>query len=147
MATAIDVRDPRAVVEGVYALISGAAGVARDWDRFRTLYLPGARLLRTTVDAHGRVQPAHFSVEEYIANVTELFAREPFHEFATGFRIERFGAVASVRSAYEAKRDPGDPRPFKSGVNFVQLFHDGDRWWIASVVWDNERDGVAERAN
>ena len=146
MAAKIDVRDPRSVVEGVYLIISGAAGAPRDWTTFRTLYLPGARLLRTVVDAAGRAVPAHFSVEEYIANVSELFAREPFHEFATGYRFERFGAVASVRSAYEAKRQPGDPQPFKRGVNFVQLFHDGDRWWIASVVWDNEREGVAERA-
>jgi hypothetical protein len=145
MATTIDLRDPRAVVEGVYTIISGAAGAPRDWDLFRTLYLPGAHLLRTTVEA-GVVRPAHFSVEEYIANVTELFAREPFHEFATGYRFERFGAVASVRSAYEAKRGASDPQAFKRGVNFVQLFHDGSRWWIASVVWDNEREGVVERA-
>jgi hypothetical protein len=24
----------------------------------------------------------------------------------------------------------------------VQLYHDGDRWWVISVLWDNERTGV-----
>lgn len=146
MTHAIDLRDPRSIVDGVYALISGPAGAPRDWDRWRTLYLPGARLLRTTVEPEGRVVPAHFSLDEYIANVTPLFAREPFYECATGFRIERFGAVAAVRSAYEARHQEHDPAPFKRGVNFIHLFHDADRWWIASVVWDNEREGVAENA-
>ena len=55
-------------------------------------------------------------------------------------RSQRFGAVASVRSTYEAKRDPRDADVIKRGVNFLSLFHDGERWWIASIVWDNESD-------
>jgi hypothetical protein len=26
-------------------------------------------------------------------------------------------------------------------INSIQLFHDGDRWWVMSVLWDNEREG------
>jgi hypothetical protein len=26
------------------------------------------------------------------------------------------------------------------GINSMQLFHDGERWWLLSVVWDNERE-------
>ena len=57
---------------------------------------------------------------------------------------ERFGAVMSARSVYEARRDPADRELLKRGVNFIHLWDDGARWWIASVVWDDARPGVAE---
>ena len=25
------------------------------------------------------------------------------------------------------------------GINSIQLFYDGTRWWVLSVFWDNER--------
>jgi hypothetical protein len=25
------------------------------------------------------------------------------------------------------------------GVNIFQLYYDGQRWWILSIVWDEER--------
>ena len=26
-----------------------------------------------------------------------------------------------------------------SGINSIQVVNDGQRWWVASVVWDTER--------
>lgn len=42
----------------------------------------------------------------------------------------------------EARRHPDDATPFKRGVNFLHLFHDGERWWVMSICWDNEREGL-----
>jgi len=25
------------------------------------------------------------------------------------------------------------------GINSIQLFNDGTRWWVVGVLWDNER--------
>jgi len=134
----VDCTDPRALVDAAYACISGPAGAPRDWDTLRTLYLPRALMLRTVYDDAGRPHAKVFDMDSYIADTTPFFAKESFHEVATGFEIQRFGAVASVRSTYEAKRDPRDAEVIKRGVNFLSLFHDGDRWWIAAIVWDNE---------
>lgn len=136
----VDTTDPRALVDAAYACISGAAGAPRDWATLRTLYLPRAIMLRTVYDEAGRPHAKVFDMDAYIADTTPFFAKESFHEVATGFAIQRFGAVASVRSTYEAKRDPRDAEVIKRGVNFLSLFHDGERWWIASIVWDNESD-------
>jgi hypothetical protein len=27
------------------------------------------------------------------------------------------------------------------GINSIQLFHDGTRWWVLGIAWDNERPG------
>lgn len=49
-----DVASPEAVVEALYEVISGPADEPRDWDRFRALFLPGARVMAfTTLDDGG----------------------------------------------------------------------------------------------
>jgi hypothetical protein len=43
-----------------------------------------------------------------------------------------------VWSTYESRHDPNDPKPFMRGINSIQLFHDGTRWWIVSIYWQQE---------
>jgi len=31
-----------------------------------------------------------------------------------------------------------DPKPFTHGINSIQLFYDGARWWIVSIYWQHE---------
>jgi hypothetical protein len=137
-----DVREVGRLVRAVYACISGPAGAARDWGRFRYLHHPRARSLRTVVDADGGTHAQVFDVEAYIANVSPFFAANDFHEIEVAQRVERFGQVAHVWSVYEARATPDSPGLLKRGANSIQLCHDGDRWWIFSTVWDNEREGL-----
>ena len=137
-----DYNDLSAMIRAVYACISGAAGVPRDWARFRLLQHPRALSLRTVVHADGRVEQLLFSVDEYIANVSPRFASQAFFEIEVAQRIQRFGQIAHVWSQYEASYAPDAPA-FKRGVNSIQAAHDGQRWWIVSTIWDDERPGVS----
>jgi len=40
-----------------------------------------------------------------------------------------------------------DPKPFTRGINSIQLFYDGARWWIMSICWQQEsaRDPIQEK--
>jgi hypothetical protein len=137
-----EVRSIETLIPAIYACISGPAGALRDWERFRHLLRPDARSLRTVVDADGTVRAEAFDVEGYIANVKPFFAENDFYEIEIGRRIERFGQVAHVWSLYEARPSPGAPTLLKRGANSIQLFNDGDRWWVVSTIWDNEREGL-----
>jgi hypothetical protein len=81
-----------------------------------------------------------FDCDGYIASRTPFFAANDFHEIEICRRVERFGNIAHVWSTYEGRRSP-DEAPFLRGINSIQLFHDGDRWWVMSILWDNERPG------
>ena len=129
-----------AVLHALYSSISGPAGEARDWDRFRSLLFPGARLVRTDLDENGTPRALAMEARAYEVDTTGYFQRESFYETEIGRRVERFGNIAHVFSAFEARHAPGDAKAFKRGVNSVQLFHDGRRWWVVSVLWDNERE-------
>jgi hypothetical protein len=134
-----DVESIDAIVTAMYANISGPAG-ERDWERERFLYMPGARLQPTRPKPEGGATMDVFDFEGYAASRAPHFREQPFYEKEVARRIERFGNVAHVWSTYEGRRSP-DGEPFLRGINSIQLFHDGDRWWVVSVLWDNEREG------
>lgn len=129
-----------AILRAMYEVISGPAGALRDWTRFRSLYLPDARLM-PVVSSPGKTPHVRvLSPEEYIRRVEPIFAAESFWERETGRQAETSGRVAHVLSHYESLRDPNGP-PFERGTNSVQLFYDDSRWWIVSVMWNTSRSG------
>jgi hypothetical protein len=133
-----DVASPDAILAAVYDVISGPAGQKRDWDRFRSLYWPGARLIPTGAkkDAPGFAARV-FSPEEYVARATAIFEKEGFYEREAARRTERYGNIVQVFSTYESRHDPKEP-PFARGINSFQLFFDGTRWWVVTVFWQAE---------
>lgn len=128
-----------AVVDEMYAMISGPAG-PRDWSRQANCFLPDAHQVRTWVDEHGRAQRLVMSLDEYAANTTPFFSENPFYEVETSRRIDLFGNIAHVWSAYEARRSPDDSDVERRGINSIQLFREPYLGWrIIHMIWDNER--------
>jgi hypothetical protein len=128
-----------AVIDEMYAMISGPAG-PRDWSRQANCFLPDAHQVRTWVDEQGRPQRLVMTLDEYSANTTPFFAENAFYEVETSRRIDLFGNIAHVWSAYEARRSPDDADVERRGINSIQLFRDPDLGWrIIHMIWDNER--------
>ena len=133
-----DVASPEAIVAALYDVISGDAGVERDWDRFRSLFHPTARLMPSGVNAQGVGVARSITPDEYIERSSPLLMRDGFHEREIARRSERFGHMLHVWSTYESLHSLSDTAPFARGINSIQLFHDGTRWWILSVYWLGE---------
>ncbi|MDJ0657603.1 MAG: GNAT family N-acetyltransferase [Xanthomonadales bacterium] len=129
-------------MDALYRSISGPAG-PRDWPAERYIFHPDARLMRTGMGADGRPWIKPMTVEGYIQDATVALAEVDFYEIEIARRIDRFGNVAQVRSVYEARHHPDDTNPERRGVNVVHLYHDGERWWIVNLLWDNERAGLS----
>jgi hypothetical protein len=136
-----DVASMDAILHSLYDVISGPAG-PRDWQRFRSLFVPGARLIPTRHDSTGHVSLRVWSPEEYAATVGPRFMQTPFYEHQIGQTVETFGAVTQVFSAYASRHAPTDPEPFARGINSIQLFNDGTRWYVVTIYWDSERGGT-----
>jgi hypothetical protein len=138
----VDRGDVGAVVDELYAMISGPAG-PRDWARQRAIFHPEARQVRTWVDADGWPAMKMMGPAEYAADTTPFFAANDFYEVEIARRMDVFGNIAHVWSAYEARRSPDDAEPERRGVNSIQLVQDADGLWsVLAMVWDNEREGV-----
>ena len=140
-ANPADVESIDAIIDATYEVISGPAGKKRDWNRERSLFISGARLIPTaTVPGKTNVDlaPLVLDVDGYIARVEPLFEKEGFYETEVARRVEQFGQIAHVWSTYESRHDPSEPDPFMRGINSFQLFNDGKRWWILSIYWQHE---------
>jgi hypothetical protein len=125
------------IITAVYDVISGPAGAPRDWDRFRSLFYPGARLIPTRRDDKGVVTAVVLSPDEYVTRGKNAFANQGFFENSISNRIESWDHIAHVWSAYESRHAKGE-KPFARGINSFQLFNDGTRWWILSIFWEGE---------
>ncbi len=135
-----DVASIDAIIAALYDVISGPAGEARDWDRFRSLHIPEARLIPTgRNETRGFV---HFvwSVDEYIDQAGDFLEQSGFFETEIARETDRFGSIAQLFSTYESHRSEDDAEPFQRGINSIQLMYDGSRWWIVTIFWMGERD-------
>ena len=134
-----DEQEIGAVIDEMYAMISGPAG-PRDWSRQQNCFVPEARQVRTGLDEQERPAMTAMSLEEYARDTTPFFAANDFYEIETNRRIDQFGNIAHVWSAYEARSAQGDAEPERRGINSIQLFRHVDRGWrIVHMIWDNER--------
>lgn len=134
-----DVESIDAVIASLYDVISGPAGQKRDWQRFHSLFIPGARLIPTGMNAQGAVRHRVMTPEEYATTSGPVLEERGFFEREIGRATERFGNIAHVFSAYDSKTTLADPEPFARGINSIQLLYDGTRWWVVSIFWDSER--------
>lgn len=132
-----DVATSEALVAALYDVISGPKGQARDWNRFRSLFAPGARMIPSGKRPDGTQGFRVLTPEEYIARSEKLLVEEGFRERELHRVVERFGPLVHVFSTYEGTRE-GDTKLFVRGINSIQAVYDGKRWWLLTVSWTPE---------
>jgi hypothetical protein len=133
-----DVSTLDGILHALYEVLSGPAGKPRDWERYRSLFIEGARMIVVVAVAGEKPRARQLTLEDYIRRVEPIFAVENFWERETSRQSETFGRVAHVLSRYESLRDPKGPA-FEHGANSMQLFYDDSRWWVVSVMWNTSR--------
>ena len=135
-----DVSSIDGIIAAVYEVISGPAGQKRDWERMRSLFAPGARLMPTAAvpPADENFATQVLDVDGYVARAGKYLEENGFFESETARRVETYGHIAHAWSTYESRHKSDDPEPFARGINSIQLMHDGRRWWVVSIFWEAE---------
>lgn len=127
-----------AIIAAVYDVISGPKGQERNWDRMRSLFLPGARLIAARTGKDGVTTTRVLSVDDYIQMAGPLLKKDGFFERESHRKEDRYGHIAHIFSTYESRHDAADAKPFQRGINSFQLFFDGKRWWVVTIYWQAE---------
>ena len=137
-----DVASPEAIVRVAYETVSRGPGAPFQWDRFRSLFLPGARLIPNTEQTRGEFTT--HTVESFITWIDNSWKPvlgtpndRGFAESGVSNTIEQYGDIAHVLSSYE-KHIWGDTQVRGRGINSFQLVRKDSRWWITSLIWDEE---------
>jgi hypothetical protein len=124
------------VVSALYRAISYDPATPPRTDVMRSLYLPEARFVRMTKDG-----PNRMSVDEFLAffeNRLKQGIVKTFVEEEIARRTETFGSIAQVFSSYRKGVDTTDRAKFVRGINSLLLINDGARWWVVSIIWQDE---------
>lgn len=135
-AAPADVESIDAIIAALYDVISGPAGQGRNWNRMRSLFVPGGRLMPTGQHPDGRTVLRLWEVNDYIATSGAYLEQVGFTEREIARRTEVYGHIAHVFSTYEGRMET-EPTVIR-GINSIQLLNDGNRWWIVSVYWEAE---------
>jgi len=133
-----DVASIDGMIKAYYEVICGPAGQPRQWSRDRSLYIPDLRFVAMGVDKEGKPVASNQSHQQYVDSSNASMVAKGFDEREIHRVTQRFGNIAHVFSTYETRQEPGGPI-LGRGINSIELFWDGKRWWIASAIWDDER--------
>ena len=139
--------EPQAVVRRLYALISGPAGQARDWDAVRSLFFPDALLRSELTLPDGSHQSGTWTVDEFCDAAAAEYAASGFWEREVAASSQCFENIANVWSSYESRIESPDSDPVVRGINSVQLLRQDGEWRITGLVFQVERgtEGIPSR--
>jgi hypothetical protein len=131
-----DVSSIDAIVNAIYESITFREGEEPNLERLRSLFTPKAQFIRITPDGIIKMD-----LESFISSFSERVktgAMKSFYEAEISRKTNAFGSIAQVFSSYSKGINTKDPKSMVRGINSIQLFHDGQRWWMSSILWQDE---------
>jgi hypothetical protein len=86
----------------------------------------------------GKIVADVMNHRQYVEGSNDFFVREGFVEKEIKRVVRKFGNMAQVFSSYEFSTS-GKQKISGRGLNSIEMFFDGKRWWISAVAWEEER--------
>ena len=133
-----DVTSIQGLLDAYYASISGPIGKPREFDRLRSLFHPSALLKYTHwSEESGKAEVLVMTPEEFIGKLDYTHKRG-FFEHEISNVTHSFSSVTQVFSTYSFRTE--DKYVSGQGITSYELFFDGERYWITSMIWAAEDD-------
>jgi hypothetical protein len=130
-----DVSTLDGIIAAFYDVISGPTGSARQWSRDRTLYIPDIKFVAVE-ERKGKPFAHIVSHQEYVDESNDGMVRG-FFEREIHRVTQAFGNITHVFSTYESRQKADGP-VIARGINSIELYFDGARWWITAAQWQDE---------
>lgn len=134
-----DVKTLDGIIKAYYEVVSVPAGQPADRARDESLHHPAAMVAITSLDRQGKPTIQTMTLGEYHDRLGGP-RRVGFFEWEIHRTTQQFGNMAHVWSTYASSERPGG-EIMARGINSIQLYYDGERWWITSWIFDSERRG------
>jgi len=125
------------IIHTLYDVISGPVGEERDWNLFRSLFAQDARMYIAVTDKDSGSVLKSITPEEYAERNKTRLADMGFNEEELYRVINTYGAGTQIFSTYESHFTNKDGvQEITKGINNIQLYFDGERYFIVSIFWD-----------
>ena len=128
------------IIKAYYDVVSGPAGSLPDPVRDQTLHHPSAKITMLDRKADGTATAEVITLAGYYERTGTGPRTRGFFEQEIHRVTQRIGSLVHIWSTYQSSEVAGG-KPFSRGINSIQLYWDGARWWILGWVFDDERHG------
>jgi len=125
------------MVKAIYESITFPEGEEPNMERLRRLFAPQASFIRVTPEG-----TTISDTEGFISSFKERIRSgklKSFSEAEISRRANVYAHIAQVFSTYQKIMNPHDGSSPVRGINSLQLYHDGERWWISTITWEDEQ--------
>ncbi|MBC3907826.1 hypothetical protein [Undibacterium umbellatum] len=133
---AADVSSIDGIMHAYYEVVSGPPNTPRNIARDISLHHPRAQIFPTVHEKNGDPRLLVFSVQEFHVWSKPVYDTG-FYEREIAREVKSFGSSTHIWSTYETRQTP-DGEVTSRGINNIQLYFDGQRYWILSETWDSE---------
>ena len=132
-----DLSTVNGIIHTLYDVISGPVGENRNWNLFRSLFAENARMYIAVPGKDSSTVLKCITPEEYAERNKTRLADIGFSEDELYRITNTYGAGTQIFSTYESHFTNKDgAQEITKGINNIQLYFDGERYFIASIFWD-----------
>jgi hypothetical protein len=126
------------IMKAYYDVVTVKKGEKVRYERDSLLHVAGAQVGWNQQGKDGKPHLKMVSLKEYHRMSDEHLEKNGFYEIEISRKVENFGSIYHVFSTYET-RNTYDGPIIGRGINSIELFFDGTRFWIITWVFDDER--------
>ena len=123
------------IIKAYYDVVSVKKGEKVSYERDSLLHIAGVRVGSAGIDVKGSPVIHYTSLKEYHRESDTYMEKNGFYEHETTRTVQNIRNIYHVWSAYESRYTP-DGRVIAQGVNSIELFYDGKRFWILGWFYD-----------
>lgn len=128
------------IINAYYNVVTVKKGEKVSYPRDSSLHAPNALIGIARKNKEGKTKLQLIPLKQYHLASDATLERDGFYEKEISRKVENFGAVYHVWSTYITRQVEDGPA-IGRGINSIQLYFDGTRFWILSWVFDNESNG------
>lgn len=126
------------ILKAYYANTTVKKGQSPSFQRDRLLHFQGALVGGISVSGSGKKRLKTMTLKQFHERYDREMKATGYEEHEIARKVEKFGAVYHVWSTYETRYVAGGPL-IGRGIDSIQLYYDGTRFWILSWFYDDER--------
>jgi hypothetical protein len=126
------------IMKAYYDVVTVKKGEKVSYERDSLLHIANAHVGSGYIDKQGKQKFSYMTLKEYHRRSDDMLSRDGFDEKEISRKVEHFGSIYHVFSTYESRNVAGGP-VIERGINSIELFNDGTRFWILAWFFDGER--------
>lgn len=126
------------IMKAYYDVVTVKKGEKPSYERDSLLHYGNVNVGWAVKTKTGKTTFKYVSLKEYHHESDDYLAAKGFYEKEISRKVEKFGAVYHVWSTYESRNTKTGP-VIERGINSIEIYYDGSRFWILGWFFDAER--------